>query len=119
MKLNENCRLRIVNHATFAGPIHPGWLLFLKKLVLIGLFSNDALNMGDQSIPRSKTFDCELAGIEVTFDWNEVTIMDGLNPRYTKMGTHKCSGVGIGGCPVIGKAGNRDWPKCPYLPKYH
>ena len=73
--------------------------------------------MPDQTIERSKNFDCEYAEVNVDFKWSEITIMDGNDPKWTKLGTRGCTGVGTGNCPVTGKRGQRDWPKCPHLPK--
>jgi hypothetical protein len=71
-----------------------------------------------EATPQSENISCEYAGVEVRLQWNEVSITDGLETVRTKIGKRGCSGAGTDNCPVTGKPGQRDWPKCPHLPKF-
>ena len=71
-----------------------------------------------KTVKHTETFDCELAGREVTLRWNILEYYQGVEAQPSRLGKRGCTGKGVGNCPVGAGAGIGDFFNCPRLAKY-
>jgi hypothetical protein len=71
-----------------------------------------------KSIPRKTYATCELSGMDITLDWNEVIMAADMDEaRFRSVSPQNCTGIGHGTCPV-GKLNNPSgWAGCTHFPK--